>query len=71
MDRRTFLGAVASGLLAAPLAAEAQRGKTPEVGVLSPWARPAGQREPFERGLRELAWTRWSATVIGQRGAGA
>jgi len=56
--------------LAAPLAVDAQRGKGPVVGVLSPGARPAGQREPVERGLRELAWTPGAAIVIEQRGVG-
>ena len=37
MDRRTFIGAVASGLLAAPLAAEAQQAaKVARIGYLSP-----------------------------------
>ena len=36
MERRTFLGAMADGLLAAPLAAEAQQpGRVPVVGVLN------------------------------------
>ena len=37
MDRRAFLGTLAGGLLAAPLAAEAQEGrKVPRIGVLWP-----------------------------------
>ncbi len=70
MDRRTFLATVAGGLLAAPLAAEAQRGKTPVIGVLSPWGpslSPVSVREPFERGLRELGWAPGSSLVIEQR----
>jgi hypothetical protein len=35
MERRTFLGVIAGSLLAAPLAAEAQGGKTWRVGFLS------------------------------------
>src|SRR5229473_8063611 len=61
MDRRAFIGALAGGLLAAPLAAEAQRvGSVPTVGVLtpgmasSPLARPSN--EAFERGLQEHGW---------------
>ena len=37
MDRRAFLRTLAGGLLAAPLAAEAQEGrKVPRIGVLWP-----------------------------------
>jgi hypothetical protein len=37
IDRRTFLGTVAGGLLAAPLAAEAQQaGRVWRVGFLTP-----------------------------------
>jgi hypothetical protein len=57
-------------MVAVPHAVEAQRGKPPVIGVLSPWGpslRPAGQREPFERGLRELGWTPGSTVVIEQR----
>jgi putative tryptophan/tyrosine transport system substrate-binding protein len=70
VDRRRFLLTSLAGVLAAPLAAEAQRGKTPVIGVLSPWGpslHPAGQREPFERGLRDLGWTPGSTIVIQQR----
>ena len=48
-------------LLMAPLAAEAQSlTKVPRVGILSPQKStepPTVQREPFERGLRDLGWT--------------
>ena len=60
MDRRAFLGALAGGLLAAPLAAEAQQaGKVYRIG--SPWHR-ALQTPPwsraFVRALRELGLRR-------------
>ena len=59
MDRRAFLGIV--GLLAVPRAAEAQlAGKVPRVGVLGPGSASGMlhvQREPFERGLRDLGWS--------------
>ncbi len=70
MDRRAFLATLTGVLLAAPLASEGQKPKVPRIGVLSPWGpslRPAGQREPFERGLRELGWTPGSTIVIEQR----
>jgi putative ABC transport system substrate-binding protein len=61
MNRRTVLGALTGALLAAPLAAGAQRvGSVPTVGVLtpgmasSPLARPSN--EAFERGLHEHGW---------------
>jgi putative ABC transport system substrate-binding protein len=61
VHRRAFIGTLAGGLLAAPLAAEAQpAGKLPLVGVLGPGSASDTlkvQREPFERGLRELGWT--------------
>src|SRR4029453_12973626 len=37
MERRTFLAMVPGSLLAAPLAAEAQKAKVPRIGALSPW----------------------------------
>jgi ABC-type uncharacterized transport system substrate-binding protein len=60
MDRRTFLATLTGGLLAAPFAADGQEGaKVPRVGVLGPGTASEMlkvQREPFERGLRELGW---------------
>jgi putative tryptophan/tyrosine transport system substrate-binding protein len=70
MNRRRFLVTSLAGALAAPLTGEAQRAKTPVIGVLSPWGLslpPAGQREPFERGLRELGWTPGATIIIEQR----
>jgi putative ABC transport system substrate-binding protein len=55
---------------AGPSIAEAQTAKPPLVGVLSPWNSsldPASQREPFERGLRELGWIPGVTIVIVQR----
>jgi ABC-type uncharacterized transport system substrate-binding protein len=58
MERRVFIGAIAGGLLAAPLAAEAQRaGKVPRIGVLlgvSP--APSHPIEGLRRGLRDLGY---------------
>src|SRR5262245_44336361 len=70
MDRRTFV-AGSLGLLAAPLAVEAQQaGKIPRVGVLHAGStgEPAAiQREPLERGLRELGWVPGANIVIDYR----
>ena len=56
--RRAFLATLAGGLLAAPLAAEAQQaGKVPRIGFLfygSPG--PSQEIEAFRRGLRELGY---------------
>ena len=72
MDRRTFLGALASGLLAAPLAAQAQQpGKVYRIGMLertSP-ATNAANFEAFRRGLRELGYVEGKNLVIEYRSA--
>ena len=72
MNRRTFLWGLTLGALAPPLAAEGQRPahKIPRVGVLfsgSSTEAAAVQREPFERGLRELRWLPGSNIVIEYR----
>ena len=57
--RRRFLGALAGGLLAAPLAAEAQpAGKVYCIGVLEPtsMALNAANLDAFRQGLRELGY---------------
>jgi putative ABC transport system substrate-binding protein len=59
MNRRVFLSAVTGGLLAAPLAAEAQGpAKIPRVGWLSPGsaASDATFLASFRDALRELSW---------------
>src|SRR4029453_17898027 len=56
IDRRTFIGTLGGGLLAAPLAAEAQgMGKVPRIGVLS--SAPSTTWDGFRQGLRELGYT--------------
>src|SRR5215468_10972362 len=70
MERRTFMASIAGSLLAAPLAAEAQRSVIPRVGVLRPGNPPPedfGQREAFERGLRDLGWTPGTNILIEYR----
>src|SRR6266571_8211102 len=57
MDRRTFIGSVAGGLLAAPLAGEAQQSKkAPRIGILSP-PEPLTSIDVFQRELRDLGYT--------------
>ena len=59
MDRRKFVSGVALGLLAAPLAGEAQQaGKVARVGVLSPGSPfvPSDAFGAFQQGLRDLGY---------------
>jgi putative ABC transport system substrate-binding protein len=57
MDRRAFLGTLTGGLLAAPLAAEAQRaGKVPRIGYLHVAPRPSPFLEMLGQGLRDLGY---------------
>jgi ABC-type uncharacterized transport system substrate-binding protein len=62
---------LALSLALAPLAAEGQQaGKQPRVGVLSTGSSTEiaeVQREPFERGLRELGWTPGSNIIVEYR----
>ena len=58
IDRRTFIGGFAGGLLTWPLAAAAQQpGKVPVVGVLIPVVGPrAGTVDTVRQGLRDLGF---------------
>jgi putative ABC transport system substrate-binding protein len=57
MDRRMFIGGVAGGLLAWPLAAAAQQpGKVPVVGMLSPSIGPGPIFNNARQGLRDLGY---------------
>jgi ABC-type uncharacterized transport system substrate-binding protein len=58
MDRRVFIGTLASGLLAAPLAGEGQRAGRPTIGVLYLGAPEdmAPYRHIFRQGLRERGY---------------
>ena len=71
MERRTFLAIVAGGLLAAPLAVEAQHtGKVYRVGFL--WDSPAvwpHALEGFRQGLRDLGWVEGKNIVVEYRWA--
>jgi len=67
VNRRTFLGTLAGGLLAAPLAAQAQRPPTlPRIGVLegSP-----GQDQAFHDGLRQFGYVEGKNIVVERRWA--
>ena len=73
MDRRTFLGTLAGGLLSAPLAAGAQaRGKTWRVGFLSGSARPPDDAVPLplRQALQELGYVEQQNVVYLGRWAG-
>ena len=64
MDRRTFIGGVASGLLAVPFAAEAQQAaRLPRIGVLFAGNTGTGT-EVLREGLRELGYVEGRTAVI-------
>ena len=72
MDRRTFLGTVAAGLLAAPLGVQAQpTGKVPRIGYLSASSRSvdAYRRGAFGEGLRDLGWLEGQNILVEERWA--
>ena len=74
MDRRAFLGTLAGGLLAAPLAVVAQpAGKIHRVGFLSPTsasdAENPGRLGALQEGLRELGYMEGQNIVIESRWA--
>jgi len=57
VDRRAFLGSFTGGLLAAPLAAEAQQaGKVYRIGFLSQGQPPKALLEALQQGLRERGY---------------
>jgi putative ABC transport system substrate-binding protein len=71
MERRSFLGTLAGGLLAAPVAAEGQQAPRVAVGWLAPDARPLAIAS-FRQMLKELGWVEGQSLVIEQRyGRGA
>jgi ABC-type uncharacterized transport system substrate-binding protein len=60
MERRTFLGVIAGGLLAAPLASGAeQAGRTMRIGVLSPGERSSEASPRFDAFRQELHQRGW------------
>jgi putative ABC transport system substrate-binding protein len=61
MDRRAFIAGIAGGLLAAPLAAEAQLpGKMPRIAFVSSNPTRNANTDAFDEGLRDLGY------VVGQ-----
>ena len=72
IDRRTFIGSVVGGILAAPLTAESQQaGKVYRVGYLSTPTRESVEHglEAFLRKLRELGWVDGQNLIIEYRWA--
>src|SRR5262245_17598252 len=69
MNRRTLLYGLGVGLLAAPLAVEAQEaGKVWRIGVLSPGAPGrSAPLEAFRQGLRELGYVEGQNTIIAEK----
>jgi putative ABC transport system substrate-binding protein len=71
LDRRTFIGTLTGGLLAAPLAAEGQQAaKIARIGYLSPnLAASPHLPEAFRQGLRNLGYVEGRNVVIEYRDA--
>jgi len=70
MERRTFIGALAGGLLAAPLAAEGQQPASRRIGVLFVLLSPAGKEaQAFRRGLQDAGYVEGRDVVIEWRSA--
>ena len=72
MDRRTFIGSVAGGLLAAPLLGAAQQsGKVPVVGILNYSVGPRSRSvDGTRQGLLELGYVEGQTIVFEVRFAG-
>ena len=67
MDRRRFIGTLASGLLAVPLAVRAQpKPEIPRIGLLNPTTPVIGGHfvEAFRKGLREVALIEGKTCVL-------
>jgi putative ABC transport system substrate-binding protein len=69
MDRRTFIGAVAAGMIAAPLAASAQTATTVRrIGVLMPGARPTPAKlQEQSAPLRARGWVEGQNLLVERR----
>ena len=71
MDRRTFIGAAAACVAAAPLVADAQPGGLRRIGYVGNASASPGrpQLEAFRRGLRELGWIEGQTFAVEYRWA--
>jgi len=72
MDRRTFIGGVAGGLVATPFAARAQQlGKIYRIGLLEtiPAAQNAANLDALRNGLRDLGYVEGRNLIIEYRSA--
>src|SRR5258705_2284847 len=72
MNRRAFLCGLTLGIMAAPLAAEAQEaGKTWRIGFLSPYSADFDKtwRAALWHGLRDLGYVEGKSIIIEQRHA--
>ena len=71
MNRRTFLGTLAGGLLAAPLVAEAQSTRVPRIAFNEAGSRSTNRHflEAFRQGLRELGYVEGQSIAIEDRWA--
>ncbi len=70
IGRRSLVSGLAIAIATRPRLVRAQSARIPRVGVLGPGSStepPTFQREPFERGLRELGWTPGSTIVLEYR----
>ena len=72
MERRRFIELIAGGLLAAPLAAEAQPGKVYRIGVLSQGSPASGTsalaaRQALLQRLHDLGWIVGQNLAVGPR----
>jgi putative ABC transport system substrate-binding protein len=71
VDRRAFIGSLASGLLAAPLAVGGQpAGKVYRVAVLGLTPTPPSLAAAFKQGLGQFGYTEGGNIVIEYRDAG-
>src|SRR5437867_4747514 len=72
MDRRTFIGGIAGGLLAAPVAARAQQvAKVYRIGILETIPAPlnAANLDALRKGLRDLGYVEGRNLIIEYRSA--
>jgi putative tryptophan/tyrosine transport system substrate-binding protein len=69
ITRRTFISTLAGGLLAAPLAVEAQKPGKVRIGYLDQASATSGSRyfEAFRQGLRDLGWVEGQNVAIEAR----